>query len=84
MPDKSESPVEIARRHVSEAEIRIARQQRLIETLERDKHPRMVPHAQKVLDVLKESLELARVHLELEIKHYGDTPAASSSKQGDG
>jgi hypothetical protein len=73
---KGESPVQVARRHVSEAENRVARQERLVQTLERDRHFGMVPHARKICDVLKQSLHLARVHLQLEIEHYGDdTPA---------
>ncbi len=69
---KAESPVAVARRHVEEAERRVARQRSLVAELERDKHFAMVGHARKILEVLEESLRLARVHLELERAHYGD------------
>ena len=69
---KAESPVAVARRHVVDAERRVARQKRLIETMERDRHMSMAANGRKVLSVLEESLRLARVHLELERKHYGD------------
>lgn len=78
---KGESPVEVARRHVTEAEDRVARQERLVQTLERDKHMGMVPHAQRILDVLRQSLHLARVHLQLEIEHYGDRTITPPSKE---
>ena len=71
---EGESPVDVARRHVAGAETRVARQERLVETLERDKHFGMVGQARKILDVLKQSLQLAYVHLQLEIDHYGDPP----------
>ena len=77
---KAESPVEIAKRHVADAENRVARQERLVATLERDKHPVMAQHGQKILEVLKRSLELARVHLQLEIEHYGDEGIAPSRR----
>jgi hypothetical protein len=69
---KTESPVAVAKRHVADAEMRVARQERLVATLERDKHAVMAQHGQRILEVLKRSLELARVHLQLEIEHYGD------------
>lgn len=68
---KSESPVQVARRHVAEAERRVARQRELIEELARDRHFATAEQAKKVLDVLEDSLRLARVHLELEEAHYG-------------
>ncbi len=69
---KTDSPVEVAERHVAEAERRIARHRKLIETLERDKHINMLPHARRILELLEESLRLARVHLQLERDHYGN------------
>ncbi len=68
---QTESPVAVAERHVAEAERRIARQRKLIEQLERDKHTVAADHGRKVLVVLQDSLRLARVHLELEREHYG-------------
>ena len=66
-----ETMVALAQRHVTEAEARIARQRELIQELERDGHKSMAGRAQKVLSVLEESLRLARIHLQLEIEHYG-------------
>jgi hypothetical protein len=68
---RAESPVAVAQRHVAQAERRVARQKALIEELERDRHFAMVENARKILEVLEESLRLARVHLELEQAHYG-------------
>jgi hypothetical protein len=72
MPIK-ESPIVLAERHVAEGERRIARQRTLIVRLERDKHATTAEHARRILEVLQESLRLARVHLELERAHYGGT-----------
>ena len=72
MPIK-ESPIALAERHVAEAERRIARQRTLIARLERDRHATTAEYARRILDVLQESLRLARVHLELERAHYGGT-----------
>jgi hypothetical protein len=70
MPPK-ESPISLAERHVAEAERRIGRQRALIAQLERDRHAATAEHGRKILEVLQESLRLARVHLELERAHYG-------------
>jgi hypothetical protein len=69
---RTESPVVQARRHVIQFERRVERQKQLIEELERDKHPAMAVHGRKILEVLEESLRLARVHLQLELDHYGE------------
>jgi hypothetical protein len=68
----TESPLEMAQRHVVEAEQRIARQQALLETLKRDGHSgRIIAEAQTVAATLEESLRLAKQHLEMEQQHYG-------------
>jgi hypothetical protein len=69
---RTESPVVQARRHVIQFERRVERQKQLIEELERDKHPAVAAQGRRVLEVLEESLRLARVHLQLEIDHYGE------------
>jgi hypothetical protein len=63
---RNEAPLEMAERHVAEAERHIERQRKLLEELIRDKHERMLGHARKVLEVLEQSLKLARVHRDLE------------------
>lgn len=66
-----ESPIAMAERHVSDGENRVERQRRLIELLERDRHFATADHARKILEVLQDSLRLARIHLEFERQHYG-------------
>ena len=69
----AETPLEMAERHVAEGEHRIARQKELIEELVRDQHDAVVQKARGVLATLEESQRLARIHLELEREHYGDS-----------
>ena len=61
-----ESSPEMAERHVAEAERHVERQRTLLEELICDKHERMLGDAQKVLEVLEQSLKLARAHRDLE------------------
>ncbi len=63
---RSESVLEMAERHVAEADRHVEHQRHLIEELIRDKHERMLEHARKVLALLEQSRELARTHLALE------------------
>ena len=70
---KAESPIEMARRHVAEADQRVARQKALLDELLRDGHAgRGIAQARSVLEVLEQSLRLAREHLRLEREHYGN------------
>ena len=72
-PQPAPSPhLEQARAHVIQFERRVERQKRLIETLERDKHVRMLDKAHVVLATLEQSLRLARQHLQIEISRHGD------------
>jgi len=59
------SDLELAERHVVEAEVRIARQQQLIDRMERDKHPEVAARARAILVTFNATLELMREHLEL-------------------
>jgi hypothetical protein len=68
MPNR-ESPVAVAERHIAEAERRVARERELLAEPERDRHTAMAGHAHKILDVLQESLRLARIHLQFEREH---------------
>ena len=63
---RSESVLEMAERHVAEADRHVEHQRQLIEVLIRDKHERMLEHARKVLELLEQSRKLARAHLALE------------------
>jgi hypothetical protein len=63
---RHESPLEVAERHVAEAERHVEHQRKLLDRLVRDKHERMIRHAQKVLEVLEQSRKLAHAHLALE------------------
>jgi hypothetical protein len=60
------SPLELAERHVAEAERHVEHQRKLLEVLIRDKHERMIGHAREVLEILEKSRNLAYAHLDLE------------------
>jgi len=81
--DKRGSPVAIARRRVAEAESRVARQEQLVLRLQERKHTTILSHAQRILEVLRQSLDLSRVNLQLEIDHYGDTPTGEEPGAGE-
>jgi hypothetical protein len=70
--------IAVARRHVQQAEHRVARQKALIRRLEEHKHASspsfLLPHAETVLAVLERSLQMAREHLQLEITYHGRGP----------
>ncbi|CAH2603573.1 conserved protein of unknown function [Rhodovastum atsumiense] len=75
MNDSAEEHLAQAVRHVREGEQRIARQMMIVDTLEKDDHPKAAEQAKQVLDVLRRSLELAREHLRIEQDMHG-TPSA--------
>jgi hypothetical protein len=60
------SPLEMAERHVAEAERHVERQRELLDGVIRAKHERLLEHAQRVLEVLERSRILAHTHLALE------------------
>ncbi|MDO9712490.1 hypothetical protein [Paracraurococcus lichenis] len=53
-----------AERHVREGEKRVARQISIIEELDRDNHPEAAARARAMLETLRETLELARAHVQ--------------------
>lgn len=64
-----EGPLAQARRHVAEAEVRIARQEALVARLSQDrKHAALAAEAKEILDTLKHTLSLARAHLANELR----------------
>jgi len=64
-----EDPVAQARRHVAEAEDRIARQEALVARLLLDnKHLALADEGKEILATLKRTLSLAREHLALELR----------------
>jgi hypothetical protein len=64
-----EDPVAQARRHVAEAEGRIARQEALVARLLLDnKHAALADQGKEILATLKHTLSLAREHLALELR----------------
>ena len=69
---RHESILEMAERHVTEANRHLEHQRALIEVLIRDKHDRMLVHARKILEILEKSQELAQTHLVLEREFHGD------------
>lgn len=63
-----EDPVSQARRHVAEAEARIERQEALVARLSDDsKYLSLAGQAREILSTLKQTLRLARDHLEIEL-----------------
>jgi hypothetical protein len=62
----TETLLEMAERHVLKGEERIARQQAVIEAMERDNHPNTAAKAREILTTMQESLRLARQHLDAE------------------
>ena len=68
----AETPLEQTQRHVTEGEARIAKQQALIERLERESrdHP-MLPEARKLLADMHGFQELGEEHLEREKAKVG-------------
>ena len=72
--DEPEDPLAQAERHVREGEEHVARQAAIIDELDRDNHPAAAARARKVLQTLRESLELARGHLRLERQARGLPP----------
>ena len=62
---RNETALQMAERHVVEAERHVEHQKKLIELLVRDKHKRMLAHAHRVLEVLERSQRLAQTRLAL-------------------
>jgi hypothetical protein len=66
---RSEDPLSQARRHVAEVEARIERQEALVARLsDNSKYPALAGQAREILGTLKQTLRLARDHLESELK----------------
>jgi hypothetical protein len=63
---RTETDLQMAERHVTEADRHVQNQRTLIEVLVRDKHEKVLEHARKVLAVLEQSQKLAEAHLALE------------------
>ena len=64
MTDRDETPQEMAARHIAESEVRIARQKKLIEEMDRDDHPDAASRGRQVLAVFEETLRVLRRHAE--------------------
>ena len=72
-----ETPLEMATRHVAEAEPRLARQERLISKLESDGHLRMLPSARALHGQMSDFLRVCQAHLNYETaKQDGKTDEA--------
>ena len=57
--------LDMAERHIAQLERQIARQEQIIEELERDSHRRTAATARMLLTTFRNSLRLAREHAEL-------------------
>jgi hypothetical protein len=64
MAQSSKSELEVARRHVKEAEGRLARQEVIVAEIERINPPVGVELGRQLVDTLRESVRLARAHAE--------------------
>jgi hypothetical protein len=73
----------MARRHVVEAEARIARQREILREMQRDNHSDATAAAQRLLVTMETTLSMMRDHLRFEEQRFksGDGPA-SSNKPG--
>ena len=65
MTDRKETPLEMGVRHVAEGEVRIARQRKIVEEMDRDNHPNAAATARRVLAVMEDPLRLLRQHLDM-------------------
>ena len=63
----SETPLEMARRHVAEGEERIARQELLISNLDRHGQTAMALRARDLLNQMRDFQRKAREHLDYEV-----------------
>jgi hypothetical protein len=61
-----ERPLDQARRHVAEAEARIARQHEILREMQADNHPKAAEAAQRVLATMEITLSAMRDHLRFE------------------
>jgi hypothetical protein len=69
MSDRSaEDSLVMTQRHILEAEGHIARQEALIEELDRDGHPKLAVKAREILETLKTTLRLGQEHLSMQQK----------------
>ena len=67
---EAETNLQKARRHVVEAEQRIARQKALLEGLVRGGHTgRVIAQAEETLHVMEQNLWVLRQHMEIELQH---------------
>ncbi len=64
MSDTTETPLQMAQRHVTEGRERVSRQETLIARLTRDGHDRMLPNANALLDQLRGFLAFSEAHME--------------------
>jgi hypothetical protein len=72
MNDRDESPLAMAARHVMEGEERVARQQAILERMVKAGYRREATEAEKLLETMRTTLELAREHLRREKESHGD------------
>ena len=63
MSDPTETPVQMAERHVMEGQARAARQEALIAELDRDGHDHVLPEANEALKEMREFQAQAQEHL---------------------
>jgi len=60
----SETPLEMARRHVLETEDRLVRQESLVREMEKARIPALLALGQQLLEIMRTSLDLCRRDLE--------------------
>ena len=70
----TEDPLTMTCRHVREAEGHVARQEALIQELDRDGHIELAVEVRELLATLKTSLRLAQEHLSIELKAQSHKP----------
>ena len=71
LPEKA---IAMERRHILEGEKRVSRQEALVGKLINSGHDQLVPTANEVLGLLRESLELSKERLRDLEDRYGEAP----------
>jgi hypothetical protein len=82
MSDRTETELEIARRHVREGEDRVARQAAIVAELERDSHLAAAAHGRELLKNMLSILDFEKQHLpEIEKQNLGQSPQPTQENE---
>jgi|KBSSwiStaDraftv2_1062776.scaffolds.fasta_scaffold3397613_1 hypothetical protein len=65
MTNSDETPLEMGERHVAEGGVRIARQNEIVDEMDRDDHPAAAARGRRVLATMERTLRVLRQHLKI-------------------